>query len=267
MAESPGSPPPREERGTAPSPRPSAGGRRDFLRGILKPTDLGSGLTGIFQTFREVVLGYRKLRQDVADAVETAGAFEDRPSELPRDMERRGEFWLRHLGETPAEYAWDPERLARDLSSEDAPTREAARLAAIRRGDASLCATLAPLLGSEHAAVRASVVEIMGSWKDPRTLPYLVPRLVGDPDPGTRLRAVLALRELEHEDAVEPLLKAAEDPEKTVRLWAGVALRNWLPRLGASALGRRVEAALSRLYTPPGDAGRGRSPGPPGELS
>jgi HEAT repeat protein len=121
----------------------------------------------------------------------------------------------------------------------------------MRHGDASLSAALVPLLESERPAVRSAVLEIMGSWRDPHALPFLTRRLKEDPDPATRVRAVLALKELADDRVVEPLLAATLDREKAVRLWAGAALKEWLPRLGQGELRERVEAALTRRQVSP----------------
>ena len=92
----------------------------------------------------------------------------------------------------------------------------------------------------------------MASWRDPATLDLLARRLQEDADPAVRVRAVLALKELADERAVEPLLTATRDREKAVRLWAGAALREWLPRLTEGELKGRVEVALARLQAPRG---------------
>jgi len=240
-----------------PSPPPTWS-RRDFLGGIVRrrKEDRGrmvseSGLAGVWQAVREFLFGYRKLTRDVEEALETRVLFDDRASELPRDLERRGEFWFRDGGEAPSSHAWDPKRLPADLSSEDWEVRETAKAAAMRHGDASLSAALVPLLESERPAVRSAVLEIMGSWRDPHALPFLTRRLKEDPDPATRVRAVLALKELADDRVVEPLLAATLDREKAVRLWAGAALKEWLPRLGQGELRERVEAALTRRQVSP----------------
>ncbi len=232
--------------------------RRDLLGGFLrrrKEVREGmvreSGLAGAFEAIRDFVLGYRKLARDVEKALETRVLSDDRPGELPRDLERRGEFWFGDKGGIPAPDTWDSKRLPEDLSSEDPAIRETAKAAAVRYGDAALRPLLVPLLRSERPAVRAAVLEIMGSWRDPETLDLLAHRVKEDGDPAVRVRAVLALKELVDERAVEPLLAATLDREKAVRLWAGVALREWLPRLTDNELTRRVEVALTRLQAPP----------------
>lgn len=239
-----------------PSSRP-AWSRRDLLGGILKRRKevrhgllRDSGLAGVFEAIRDLVFGYRKVTQEVAEALEAKVLFDDRASELPRDLERRGEFWLGGGGAPPPIDSWDPKRLPEDLTSDDPEVRETAKAAAIRYGDPSLRAALVPLLESERPTVRAAVVEIMGSWGDPETLHFLVRRLQEDPDPGTRVRAVLALKDLADPRAAEPLLAALEDREKMVRLWAGVALKERLPDLTGTDLKTQVEAALARLYAP-----------------
>jgi len=260
--------------GSAPATPPASGwSRRDFLGGVLRrrkedgATMLReSGLAGAFGAIRDFVRGYRKLTRAVEESLEAKLLFDDRASELPRDMEQRGEFWLREAAEADAGGAFDPTRLPEDLGSEDPAVREAARAAAIRHGDPSLLPLLAPLLESERPATRSAVLEILGSWRDVRTLPLLARRLEVDPDPGARVRAVLALKELEDERTVEPLLAATEDQAKAVRVWAGAALRERLPGLTRAELKERVEAALSRLSAAPGP-GRGapgESPGPGG---
>jgi len=225
-----------------------------------------SGLAGAFVAIRDFVRGYRKLARTVEEGLEAKLLFDDRASELTREMEQRGEFWLREGAEAAGAGAWDPARLTEDLGSEDPAVRETARAAALRHGDPSLLPLLAPLLESERAATRSAVLEILGSWRDIRALPYLARRLEADPDPGARVRAVLALKELEDEGAVEPLLAATEDGAKAVRVWAGAALRERLPGLTRAELRERVEAALSRLSAAPGP-GRGapgERPGPGG---
>lgn len=252
----PGPQPAGDSTDREPSPR-QGWSRRDLLGGILKQRKevrgemlRESGLAGALQAIRDFVFGYRKLTQDVANALEAKVLLDDRSSELPLDLERRGEFWLREGAESPPIDSWDPKRLPDDLSSEDSEVRERAKAAAIRYGDAALRAALVPLLESERSAVRSAVVEIMGSWRDPETLHLLVRRLKEDPDPGTRVRAVLALKELADPRTVAPLLAAIEDREKVVRLWAGVALKERLPDLVGTELKTRVEAALARLYAP-----------------
>jgi hypothetical protein len=224
-----------------------------------------SGLRGALQAVRDLIRGYRKLTDDVKEHLETRVLFDDRPSELPQDLERRGEFWFRSGQEGAGPYAWDPDRLRDDLTSEDSGTREAARAAAIGHGNAALLPMLLPLLESERREVRSAALDIMGSWKDPGVLPFVTARLREDPDPGTRVRAVLALKELDDERVVEPLLAAAGDGEKIVRVWAGAALKEWLPRLTRDELKRRVEVALSALYGRPqaGGTGDGKAGRPP----
>lgn len=263
-------PPPTS--GSASETPPASGwSRRDFLGGVLRRRKEDgaamlreSGLAGAFGAIRDFVRGYRKLTHAVEEGLETRLLFDDRASELPRDMEQREEFWLREGVEAAAGGAFDPTRLPEDLGSEDPAVREAARAAAIRHGDPSLLPLLAPLLESERPATRSAVLEILGSWRDVRTLPLLARRLEADPDPGTRVRAVLALKELDAEGTVEPLLAAAEDREKAVRVWAGAALRERLPGLARAELKERVEAALSRLSAAPrpGRGAPGEDPGP-----
>jgi hypothetical protein len=235
--------------------------RRDLFLGLFKSPGAtaarllsGSGLAPALASLRELLGGYRKLSREVQDAVAPTD-FGDRPSELPRDMEGRGEFWLRPPGDLSPAYTWDPGRLPADLASEDALLRESAKVSAIRHGDASLAEALAPLLESDRPQVRAAVVEVLGGWRDARTLPLLAGRAERDPDLGTRMRAVLALKELDDPRAVEPLLRAALDREKAIRLWARAALGEWLPRLTDPALVQRVEAALAAGRRPPQEAG------------
>lgn len=207
------------------------------------------GLAGLWQAIRDFVLGYRKLARDVEEALGAHVPFDDRPGELPRDLERRGEFWFGDKGGIPSPDAWDPKRLPEQLTSEDPEVRGTAKAAAIRHGDTALLPALVALLEHERPAVRSAVLEIIGSWKDPATLDLLAQRLQKDADPAVRVRAVLALKELAEERAVEPLLAATLDREKAVRLWAGAALREWLPRLTGGELKGRVESALVRLQS------------------
>jgi hypothetical protein len=216
----------------------------------------GSGVRGALQAIRDFILGYRKLTDDVKESLDTRLLFADRPGELPRDLERQGTFWFGELSQPASSYTWDPNRLAGDLSSEDPEVRDCARAAAIRHGSAGLLPLLTPLLASERPSVRSAVLEVIGSWRDPRALPLLTARLAEEADPATRVRAVLALKEIDDERVLEPLLAATVDSEKMVRIWAGAALKEWLPRLGRDDLRERVQAALARLHARPGTAPR-----------
>lgn len=250
---------------TPPDPETSHGSnwsRRDFLGGILRqPKEARQGMlkeSGFARAFRaihELVLGYRKLTQEIEETFENKVMFGGGSSELPRDLERQGRFWFGDMAEAPSVGSWDPKRMPGDLASDEADIREAAKVAAIRHGDASLLPALVPLLDHESLAVRSAVLEILASWRDSDTLPFLVRRLQEDPDAGMQVRAVLALKELSDDRVVEPLLGALRSPQKVVRVWASTALRERLSSVTDPAQRARVEAALTRdrPATPPGD--------------